>query len=176
MMRISADNFRSCAQQSTGGSPKQSKDRFEKMGTILKSAINENPVPSLAEVARRLGYSYTAIVQRHEPSLCKRLMERRRVYIAKRRADLKGKQWQRSGRRQHHLCAASADAWALRYRLCTSISRQWRAQSLSGAGALRPKRPADVNWPVCGVHRLGKHQNRKLSAKTWGNFRIADED
>jgi len=64
------------------------KARFEKMGPILKRAIDENPVPSLAEVARRLGYSYTAIVQRHEPGLCKQLMERRRAYIAKRRADL----------------------------------------------------------------------------------------
>ncbi len=64
------------------------KDRFEKMGPILKTAIDENPVPSLAEVARRLGYSYTAIVQRHEPGLCEQLIERRRVYIASRRADL----------------------------------------------------------------------------------------
>ena len=63
-------------------------DRFEKMGRILKSAIHEIPVPSLVEVARRLGYSYAAIVQRHEPGLCKQLLERRRVYIAKRKADL----------------------------------------------------------------------------------------
>ena len=63
-------------------------DRFEKMGRILKSAIHEIPVPSLVEVARRLGYSYAAIVQRHEPGLCKQLLERQRVYIAKRKADL----------------------------------------------------------------------------------------
>jgi hypothetical protein len=64
------------------------KDRFKRMGPILKSAIDENPVPSLAEVARRLGYSYSVIVQRHEPGLCKQLMERRRAYITKRRSDL----------------------------------------------------------------------------------------
>ena len=64
------------------------KDRFERLGPILRSAIDENPVPSLAEVARLLGYSYTAIVQRHQPALCKQLMERRRAYIAKYKADL----------------------------------------------------------------------------------------
>ena len=64
------------------------KDRFERMGPILGSAIDENPVPSLAEVARRLGYSYTAIVQRHEPDLCEQLIDLRRVYIAAHRADL----------------------------------------------------------------------------------------
>lgn len=64
------------------------KDRLERIGPILKSAIDENPVPSLAEVARRLGYSYSAIVQRHEPGLCEQLMERRRAYTAQRTADL----------------------------------------------------------------------------------------
>jgi hypothetical protein len=61
MMRISADTFRSCAQQSIGGSPKQNQAPFRQHGPdlpILKTAIDENPVPSLAEVARRLGYSY----------------------------------------------------------------------------------------------------------------------
>jgi len=64
------------------------KDRLERIGPILKGAIDENPVPSLTEVARRLGYSYTAIIQRHEPGLCELLMERRRAYIAERTADL----------------------------------------------------------------------------------------
>ena len=64
------------------------KNRFERMSPILKSAIDANPVPSLTEVARQLGYSYTAILQRHEPDLCKQLMERRRAYVTKRRSDL----------------------------------------------------------------------------------------
>jgi len=64
------------------------KYRFERMGRILKSAMHENPVPTLAEVSRRLGYPYSAIPQRHEPVLCKQLVERRRVYIAKCGANL----------------------------------------------------------------------------------------
>ena len=64
------------------------KYRFERMGRLLKSAMHENPVPTLAEVSRRLGYPYSAILQRHEPVLCKQLVERRRVHIAKCRADL----------------------------------------------------------------------------------------
>jgi hypothetical protein len=64
------------------------RDRFAKMGQILKSAMHEIPVPSLVEIARRLGFSYAAIVERNEPGLCKQLLERRRVYIAKRKAGL----------------------------------------------------------------------------------------
>jgi hypothetical protein len=64
------------------------KHHFQRMGPVLKSAMHENPVPTLAEVSRRFGYPYSAILQRHEPVLCKQLVERRCVYIAKHRADL----------------------------------------------------------------------------------------
>ncbi len=63
-------------------------DRFEGMRQILKNAVHEHPPPTLADLSRRLCYSHSAILRRHEPALCDQLIEQYRAYVAKRRADL----------------------------------------------------------------------------------------
>jgi len=127
-------------------------DRFAKMGPILKSAIDENPVPSLAEVARRLGYSYTAIVQRHEPGLWHFVYSAAQICSGK--AGFGGARTittticarflQRLGHHGTVHARALPDSRACNY---------W-----SATGRFRPRRFPDTNWPVYGVRRLGRHQ------------------
>ena len=142
---------------------------FGRDSPILRSAIDENPGPSLAEVSRRLGYSYTGIVQRHQPALCKQLMERRRAHIARRKADLEMQALAALGQSPPPSVRAVCRRLGITVQFMHehfptvehSIIRQRR-----GFGP----RSADVNWLACDVDRLGKHQNRKPSAKLGGQL------
>jgi hypothetical protein len=63
-------------------------DRLQSIRWILRNALHELPPPTLTDLGHRLGYSHSAILRRHEPTLCDQLMAQYRVYITKRRSGL----------------------------------------------------------------------------------------
>lgn len=63
--------------------------RLESMRQALKGALSEFPVPTLAELSRRLGYSTSTVLRAHEPDLCNLLAMRHRNNVRKYRSDLK---------------------------------------------------------------------------------------
>ena len=56
---------------------------------VLKSALAEQPAPTLKDVSRRLSCSNSSVLRAHEPALCDQLIARRRAYVVERRAALK---------------------------------------------------------------------------------------
>ena len=62
--------------------------RLESMRRLLENALHEDPPPTLTDLSRHLGYSHSAILRRHEPTLCDQLLARHRASLAKRKADL----------------------------------------------------------------------------------------
>jgi AraC-like DNA-binding protein len=62
--------------------------RLESMRRLLENALHQDPPPTLTDLSRHLGYSHSAILRRHEPTLCDQLMARHRASVAKRKADL----------------------------------------------------------------------------------------
>ena len=62
--------------------------RLESMRRLLENALHEDPPPTLTALSRHLGYSHSAILRRHEPTLCDQLLARHRASLAKRKADL----------------------------------------------------------------------------------------
>ena len=63
--------------------------RLEAMRRMLQEALNEYPVPTLADLSRRLGCTTSTILRMHESDLCNQLLARRRSFIDERRFDLK---------------------------------------------------------------------------------------
>ncbi len=63
--------------------------RPEKTRLTLESALNENPVPTLAKLARRLGYSASTVLRAHEPDLCDLVARRHRNDVKQYRSDVK---------------------------------------------------------------------------------------
>ena len=63
-------------------------DRAGRIRSVLKNALAEQPVPTLADLCRRLSYPHSAVLRRHEPSLCDELLSRYRASVAKHMADL----------------------------------------------------------------------------------------
>lgn len=62
--------------------------RSETLRLTLENALQECPPPTLADLARRLGYSTSEVLRAHEPYLCNRLTERYQVHVTTRRSDL----------------------------------------------------------------------------------------
>ena len=56
---------------------------------MLQEALNEYPVPTLADLSRRLGCTTSTILRMHESDLCNQLLARRRSSIDERRFDLR---------------------------------------------------------------------------------------
>lgn len=63
--------------------------RPEKTRLTLESALNENPAPTLAKLARRLGYSTSTVLRAHEPDLCDLVARRYRNNVKQYRSDVK---------------------------------------------------------------------------------------
>jgi hypothetical protein len=63
--------------------------RRARTAAALKSALNEDPPPTLEEVAKRLGYDSDNSIKALEPRLCARLVERRRRLVEQSKNALK---------------------------------------------------------------------------------------
>lgn len=63
-------------------------DCLERMRRVLRNALAEQPAPTLTQLSRRLAYPHTAVLRRHEPTLCDQLLARYRASVAKHRVDL----------------------------------------------------------------------------------------
>lgn len=63
-------------------------DRLERMRWVLRNALAEQPTPTLTDLSRRLGYPHTAVLRRHESTLCDQLLSRYKDSVAKYVADL----------------------------------------------------------------------------------------
>ncbi len=64
------------------------KKRLQEMGEACQAALRENPVPSLAEIARRLGCSTSTVLSANFPELCQRIKNQRKALRSKQDADL----------------------------------------------------------------------------------------
>ena len=62
--------------------------RMQDMRQILENALYENPVPTLTDLSRRLGYSSSVVLRAHEPDLCDQLRAQYRAHAVKHRADI----------------------------------------------------------------------------------------
>lgn len=67
------------------------KARRDRTAAGLKSALNEDPPPTLEEVAKRLGYDSDNSIKALESRLCARLVERRRRLVERAKKALKKK-------------------------------------------------------------------------------------
>ena len=62
---------------------------LEVIKSALESALKENSPPSLAEIARQLGYKSSQAFRKNFPLLCKALAKRRRELVSHRREQIK---------------------------------------------------------------------------------------
>jgi AraC-like DNA-binding protein len=65
--------------------------RLGKLLRMLEDALDENPVPTLADLSHRLGYSSSSVLRAHEPKRCDQLLQRRQAQCVQHRADLTSK-------------------------------------------------------------------------------------
>jgi len=122
-------------------------------------------------VARRLGYSYTAIVQRHEPGLCEQLIERRRVYIASRRADLESQALaaleQSPPPSVRAVCRGLGITVRFMHEYFPTVERSIIGRRRSASAEKVPRRELAGS----GIESIGTDSRRKA----WGaDFRVAD--
>lgn len=64
-------------------------ERLASMEEALKNALEEDPVPTLSELCRQLGYSSSETLQYHFPDLCRQIRVRQRVLRDQRIEDLR---------------------------------------------------------------------------------------
>jgi len=63
--------------------------RLADMERVLSEALKEEPVPTLADLRQRLGYSSSECLQLHFPGLCEQILARRQAAREQRTAELK---------------------------------------------------------------------------------------
>jgi hypothetical protein len=63
--------------------------RLAEVERVITEALKEEPVPTLGELRKRLGYSSSECLQLHFPELCKQILARRQVAREQMIADLK---------------------------------------------------------------------------------------
>jgi len=138
--------------------------RLANMERVLTDALNEDPIPTLADLRKRLGYSSSECLQLHFPELCEKLLARRQLARAQIIADLKrtlqgllteapavslrvaGERLGRSGSYLKELCPEECAALGARY-------VRWRHQ----ASQLRKAQLAEeVRKVVFQLHAQGK--------------------
>jgi hypothetical protein len=67
------------------------KNRLQEISKAFEAALCENPVPSLAEIARRLGYSTSTVLSANFPELCQRVKSQREALRSKQAAGLEAR-------------------------------------------------------------------------------------
>ena len=63
--------------------------RLADMEQVLTEALNEEPVPTLGDLRKRLGYSSSECLQLHFPGLCEQILARRQAARERKIADVK---------------------------------------------------------------------------------------
>ncbi|MGA9059897.1 MAG: TniQ family protein [Terriglobia bacterium] len=69
----------------------EKKARISAMQMALKNALNDEPPPSLDEVARRLGYTSSGVLRTYFSTLCDRILARRQLHRKLKLLELKKK-------------------------------------------------------------------------------------
>jgi len=67
----------------------QKAERLAEMERVLTEALKEDPVPTLGDLRKRLGYSSSECLQLHFPGLCEQILARRQAVREQRTAELK---------------------------------------------------------------------------------------
>lgn len=138
--------------------------RLAEMERVLTEALKEEPVPTLGDLRKRLGYSSSECLQLHFPELCEQFLARRQAAREQVKADLKrmlqgllleapavslrgvGERLGRSVSYLKELCPEECAALGARY-------IRWRHE----ASQLRQARLLeDVREVVLQLHRQGK--------------------